>query len=129
MSSSSRIHNRLQSSPVLESRMHRNSLPTVPESPIQVTSSTLTQATSSLDTSSSTSTGVLSKWSQLAWKLRRHEILHGRSCVIEVLVSRSFRNILGKGILNSQKISAESLRALINSGYWVGRINTARIYL
>jgi hypothetical protein len=32
-----------------------------------------------ISTSSDMHTGVHSKWFQLAWKLRQHEILHGKS--------------------------------------------------
>ena len=70
--------------------MHRNSLRTAQESPTQVINSTPILQTSSLGTLLSTSTGVLSKWYLLAWKLRRHEILQGRSYDTEVFSFQEF---------------------------------------
>ncbi len=81
--------NQLASLPPWESQMHRSSSHSVPESQTRVISSTTTPVASSSGTSYDTNTGVHSRWSQLAWKLRQHEILQGKSYVTEVSVSRS----------------------------------------
>ena len=81
--------NQLASLPPWESQMHRSSSPSVQESRTQVISSTTTPVASSSGTSYDTNTGARSRWFQLAWKLRRHEILQGKSYVTEVSVSRS----------------------------------------
>ncbi len=101
MSDSYLTANQLKISKVWESQMPKNSLHTAPESPIQATNSTQTQVKNLSSISFDTNTGVLSKWYQLAWKLRRHEILQGKSYDTEVLVSKSLANVT----LTQQRIS------------------------
>jgi hypothetical protein len=62
------------------------------EYPIPPTSSTTKPAKNSSVTLCDTSIGVHSKWFQLAWKLRQHEILHGKSSDTEVSVSKNSVN-------------------------------------
>jgi hypothetical protein len=100
MSNLSPIHNQQKNLETRALTMLKNLSLSAHEYPIPPTSSTMTQAKNSSDTLCNTNTGVHSKWSVLAWKLRQHEILHGKSSDTEVSVSKNSVN----DMLTRQKI-------------------------